>query len=182
MFHRPLISYTPETCGALTDAQANKSSDSQSEDATPERLETVIERTAPQSKRLRLTLDARKQYHDQLRDKQITEADLKEKGLSHCQILSLKKAEPKPHKPHKAHKAHIVLPLDIRKQYHAQLRDGQITEADLKDKGLSDWQILSLKKTEPKPHKPPKAHIVLPLDIRKQYHAQLRDGQSQRKI
>ena len=66
-FHRPLISYPPEACGALTDAQANKSSDSQSEDATPERLETVIKRTAPQSKRLRLTLDARKKYHVQLK-------------------------------------------------------------------------------------------------------------------
>ena len=79
-----------------------------------------------------------------LKDGQITEADLKEKGLSDKQISHLKKAEPKPPKPPKAH---TVLPLYIRKEYYAQLRDGQITEADLKEKGLSEKQISSSQKS-----------------------------------
>ena len=155
----------------------------QSIEASEEEQEQEEQQTStePQTKRLRL----RKQYRDQLISNEITEADLKEKGLSDSQIRPLKKAEPqpdkprKPHRPHRPHRPHKRLPYLIRKQYRDQLMSSVITEADLKEKGLSDSQIRSLKKAEPqprrphKPHNPHKPHKPLPYLIRKQYRDQL---------
>ena len=127
----------------------------------------------------RLTLDIRIKYHTQLINREINKEDLKKKGLSYWQISSLQRAEPKPRKPprrHKPHKPHNKQSVDARIKYRAQLKNGETTREKLKKEGLSDWQISSLQRAEPKRPKPYKPRKRLSLDTRTKYRAQLKSG------
>ena len=63
------------------------------------------------------------------------------------------------HLSHISHKPHKQLRLDIRKKYHAQLKTGEITEEDLKDKGLSYAQISRSQKSRTSSHLSHISHI-----------------------
>ncbi|MBM7074607.1 hypothetical protein JQC92_21760 [Shewanella sp. 202IG2-18] len=147
-FSNPSFPYS----GEFTAVQANNEVQSQSENITQEEQATTPKITEPQSKRRKLSLETRTQYHLQFQAGTITKEALKAKGLTDRQISYLIKTEPKPHKPRKR------LTLETRKQYHFQLKARTIKEEDLKARGLTDWQISHLKKTEPKPPKPHKPH------------------------
>ena len=71
----------------------------------------------------------------------------------------------------KKHHHKKKLPFDTRTKYHAQLNNGEITEAYLEGKGFSYWQILSIKKAEPKRHK------RLSFETRTEYHTKLNNSE-----
>ena len=160
----PSLSYF----SGLTAVQASKRGRPQSEDVTQE--EQVAATEIKKHHHKRLTFDTKKQYHAQLYNNEITEAELEDKGFSYWQILAIKKAEPKPHKPHKRER-HKRLSFDTRTEYHAKLNNGEVTEADLKTQGFSYWQILAIKKAKPKRPK------RLSFDTRTEYHAKLNNGE-----
>ena len=160
----PSLSYF----SGLTAVQASKRGRPQSEDVTQE--EQVAATEIKKHHHKRLTFDTKKQYHAQLYNNEITEAELEDKGFSYWQILAIKKAEPKPHKPHKRER-HKRLSFDTRTEYHAKLNNGDVTEADLKTQGFSYWQILAIKKAKPKRPK------RLSFDTRTEYHAKLNNNE-----